>query len=172
MDVSLRKCTISDLEVLCEFSKQNYYDAFIRLNTKENMDAYLAKAFDRQKLSAELHNKNSNFYFLYCDDHLAGYLKLNKAPAQTDINDVDSLEIERIYVAKEYQGKRLGQRLMDEAIKTAKQRGKKYVWLGVWQKNERALRFYQKNGFYEIGTHTFVMGDDVQTDYILRKDIT
>lgn len=81
------------------------------------------------------------------------------------------MEIERIYVAKEFQGKGLGRRLMTYAISAAMQRKKAYVWLGVWEKNEKALAFYRKNGFYQIGTHTFVMGDDPQTDYIMRKDL-
>ena len=90
---------------------------------------------------------------------------------QTDIHDEQSLEIERIYVSKEFQGEGLGRCLMEKAISTAIRRKKKYVWLGVWEKNEKALRFYKRNGFYQIGTHSFVMGDDEQTDYIMRKDL-
>ena len=101
-----------------------------------------------------------------------GYLKLNEAPAQTDVQDIQSLEIERIYVTKEFQGKRLGGYLMEQAVKVAVQRKKAYVWLGVWEMNERAIHFYKKNGFYRIGTHTFVMGEDEQTDYIMRKDLS
>lgn len=111
------------------------------------------------------------FFFLYVDDKLAGYLKLNEAPSQTDINDAESLEIERIYVLSCFQGAGLGRYLMEQAIRIAAEREKKYVWLGVWEKNEKAIRFYKKNGFYEIGTHSFVMGEDVQTDYIMKKDL-
>ena len=114
---------------------------------------------------------NAAFYFLYWDGKLAGYLKLNEASAQTDLHDEQSLEIERIYVSKEFQGEGLGRYLMDQAISIAIQRKKKYVWLGVWEKNEKALRFYRRNGFYQIGTHSFVMCDDEQTDYIMRKDL-
>ncbi len=170
MKLELKKCEINDVEILSEFAKQNFYNAFAHMNTKEDMDAYLAEAFNKAKLSEQLCDANSNIYFLYCDSQLAGYLKLNEAPSQTDINDADSLEIERIYVAQEYQGKKLGQYLMDSAVRFANDSNKNYVWLSVWQKNEKAIRFYRKNGFYEFGTHSFVMGDDVQTDYIMRKD--
>lgn len=166
-----RKCCIDDLDILRAFSRQRFFETFSAMNTSENMDAYLDKAFAPEKIRAELSDTNSAFYFLYWEGKLAGYLKLNEAPAQTDLHDEQSLEIERIYVSKEFQGEGLGRYLMDQAINIAIQRKKKYVWLGVWEKNEKALRFYRRSGFYQIGTHTFVIGDDEQTDYIMRKDL-
>lgn len=166
-----RQCTIDDLDILQLFSRQRYFEAFADRNTPENMTAYLDEAFAPKKIRAELSDTNAAFYFLYWDGKLSGYLKLNEAPAQTDLHDKQSLEIERIYVSKEFQGEGLGHYLMDQAISIATQRKKQYVWLGVWEKNERAIRFYKRNGFYRIGTHSFVMGDDEQTDYIMRKDL-
>lgn len=166
-----RQCTIDDLNILQPFSRQRYFETFADRNTPENMTAYLDEAFAPEKIRAELSDTNAAFYFLDWDGKLAGYLKLNEAPAQTDLHDEQSLEIERIYVSKEFQGEGLGCYLMDQTISIAIQRKKKYVWLGVWEKNERALRFYRRNGFYQIGTHSFVMGDDEQTDYIMRKDL-
>ena len=166
-----RQCTIDDLAILQPFSRQRYFETFADMNTPENMTAYLDEAFAAEKIRAELSDTNAAFYFLYWDGKLAGYLKLNEAPAQTDLHDEQSLEIERIYVSKEFQGDGLGRYLMDQAISIAIQRKKKYLWLGVWEKNEKALRFYKRNGFYQVGTHSFVMGDDEQTDYIMRKDL-
>lgn len=167
----LRNCTTKDFETLRELSIRTYYETFAHLNTAEDMAAYLEDAFNVEGLTQEFNDPNSSFYFLYADGRLAGYLKLNEAPSQTDINDAESLEIERIYVSSEFQGAGLGRYLMEQAIAIANERNKKYVWLGVWEKNEKAIRFYKKNGFYEIGTHKFVMGEDVQTDYIMRKDL-
>ena len=167
----LRKCTIKDFDTLRELSIRTYYETFANLNTAEDMQEYLDEAFEINKLYCELNNTDSDFFFLYFDDTIAGYLKLNEAPTQTDINDSSSLEIERIYVASDFQGEGLGRYLMEQAIAIAAERKKKYVWLGVWENNEKAIRFYRKNGFYEIGTHTFVMGGDVQTDYVMRKDL-
>ena len=171
MNLTFRPCTMSDLETLRDFSRTNFYETFAHLNTPENMEAYLNEAFDTEKLRGELSNPASFFYFLYADDILAGYLKVNDVPAQSDLQDERSLELERIYISKNVQGAGLGQYLMDQAVRFAVQREKEYLWLGVWEKNEKALGFYRKNGFYEIGTHTFVMGDDAQTDYIMRKDL-
>ena len=171
MSKVLRKCTIEDLDILRELSIKTYYETFAHLNTPEDMAAYLEDAFNVDKLMAELKDINSEFYFLYYNDKLAGYLKLNEAPSQTDINDIESLEIERIYVSSEFQDEGLGRYLMEQAISMAIKRNKEYAWLGVWEKNEKAICFYKKNGFYAIGTHKFVMGEDLQTDFLMRKDL-
>ena len=171
MNCFLKQCTISDFDVLRELSIRTYYETFAHLNTAEDMAAYLEDAFNVERLTQEFYDPNSFFYFLYADGNLAGYLKLNEVPSQTDINDAESLEIERIYVSSEFQGTGLGRYLMEQAITIANERNKKYVWLGVWEKNEKAIRFYKKHGFYEIGTHKFVMGENAQTDYIMRKEL-
>ena len=105
------------------------------------------------------------------DGTLVGYIKINEASAQTDIQDEDALELERIYVSKEVRDSGLGSYLMEQTVAMAKQKGKTYIWLGVWEKNQKAISFYQKHGYYKIGTHEFVIGDDVQMDYILRRDL-
>ena len=99
------------------------------------------------------------------------HLNTKEDPSQTDVNDEKSLEIERIYIASDFQEKGLGNYLMEKAISVASKRNKQYLWLGVWEKNEKAICFYKKNGFFEVGTHSFFMGDDEQTDYIMRKDL-
>ncbi len=123
------------------------------MNTLFNMKTYLEQAFEINKLRDELSNSSSLFYFLYVDEELAGYLKLNEYEAQTDLNDPQSIEIERIYVTKEFQGKGLGRILLNKAIDTANIRKKSYIWLGVRERNDKAISFYKKNGFYVIGNH-------------------
>ena len=171
LNLTFRQCLPDDIPTLCNFSYQTYNETFAHMNTPANMKAYLKQSFTINKLSRELLNSNSLFYFLYASGELAGYLKLNEAPSQTDINDMQSLEIERIYIAKEFQGEGLGNVLMNKAIDIANMRKKSYVWLGVWEKNNRAILFYKKNGFYEIGTHSFFMGEEEQTDFVMRKDL-
>ena len=168
---SIRKCTVQDLDSLCKISIETFYQTFADSNTEENMTAYLDTAYNKEKLYEELCNPDSSFFFIYVDESLAGYLKTNEYPSQTDINDIDSLELERIYILKEFQGAGLGQDLLEHTISIATEHGKKYIWLGVWEHNERAKHFYQKNGFYRIGAHSFVVGDDEQTDYVMRKDL-
>lgn len=171
MGIEIKRCTVGDLHLLQKISYQTYDETFSSYNTPENMQAYLNQAFDFEKLRGELLNPESSFYMLLIDDEAAGYMKLNEQGAQSEINDPESLELERIYVASTYHGRGLGALLMDKAIEIAVQGHKKYIWLGVWERNDKALKFYEKKGFYRISEHVFLMGDDPQTDYILRKDL-
>ena len=171
MELTYKQCMPDDIHMLCIFSYKTFKEAFAHMNHSSNLKDYLDKSFHIDKLRRELSNDHSLFYFLYADGELAGYIKTNEAPAQTDINDKQSLEIERLYVAREFHGKGLGSGLMSKAVYTAKIRNKSYVWLGVWEHNEKAIRFYEKHGFYKAGTHSFFMGEEEQTDFIMRKDL-
>ncbi|MDS0524713.1 GNAT family N-acetyltransferase [Clostridium sp. SHJSY1] len=172
MKLSIKKCTINDdLYSLREVSYNTFNETFKDVNTPEDMNDYLEKAFDINKISEELSNSNSQFYFLYENEELAGYIKINDTEAQTEINDSQALEIERIYVLKEFHSKGLGSILLNKAIEIAKELKKSYIWLGVWEENHKALQFYKRNGFYKIGQHSFFMGDDEQIDFIMKKDI-
>jgi ribosomal protein S18 acetylase RimI-like enzyme len=171
MKLLFRECGLEDLPVLQLTSHNTFNETFAHMNTPSTMEAYLKHAFSPEKLGKELAVKDSVFYFLYADGQLSGYLKLNEGNAQTDIFDPEALEIERIYVKKEFQGLGLGGALMDNALRIARTRGKTYAWLGVWEKNQKAIAFYKKHGFYIAGTHSFFMGDEEQNDYVMRKDL-
>ena len=170
-NIKIETCSINDITTLQELSINTYVQTFEKFNSKSIMNAYLNDAFNIEKLEKELLNNNSKFYFLYKDERLAGYLKVNEFPSQTDINDELSLEIERFYILGDFQGQGLGKILMEKAIDVANEKNKAYVWLGVWEHNEKAKRFYKKEGFYKIGEHSFFMGVDEQTDYLMRKDL-
>ena len=171
-DIILKKCTEADADILRNLLAKTFSETFAHMNTPENMELYLNQAFARERILEELENQDSAFYLLYRNGSPAGCLKVNEAAAQTEAGNPHSLEIERIYVAKEFQGTGLGSRLMDEAVRLAAERKKAYIWLGVWEKNERAIRFYEGKGFYRTGSHTFTVGNDEQTDYIMRKDLS
>jgi ribosomal protein S18 acetylase RimI-like enzyme len=101
-----------------------------------------------------------------------GYLKLNVGASQTEVKDNDAIEIERIYVLKSFQGKRVGQLLFDKAIQIAKEQNAEFVWLGVWEENKKAIQFYTKNGFVEFDQHVFVLGDEAQTDIMMKLELS
>jgi ribosomal protein S18 acetylase RimI-like enzyme len=171
MQVNIRQCDSNDLDVLLEIATQTFDDTFRAWNTEANFEAYLQQAFTREKFSAELAHPHSAFYFICAGGCLAGYIKLNVLDAQNDLQGPDSLEIERIYVKKEFQGRGLGKKLIEFALKIARQSGKKFAWLGVWEKNEKAIGFYQSLGFHQAGTHGFILGEDYQTDNIMKIDL-
>ena len=171
MNIKIRPCSIDDLKKLQNIGFETYNETFSTMNSQETMDKYLQESFNKKKLLAELNNKNCKFYFLYAENELAGYLKVNDAQAQSDINDPKSIEVERIYIKRPYKGKGLGKKLVNFAFQLAIERGKNYVWLGVWEKNLNAISFYKKMGFYEAGHHSFRMGDEIQNDLIMKKII-
>lgn len=135
------------------------------------MAKYLEEGFSTDKLRAELNNPHSAFYFAQRGGRIIGYLKVNSGKAQTELQDGNALEIERIYVLQEFHGQGVGQRLYDQALAIAKQQRVDYVWLGVWEQNPRAIRFYGKNGFTAFGKHVFRLGDDEQTDILIKLDL-
>jgi diamine N-acetyltransferase len=114
---------------------------------------------------------SSQFYFVYFHNEIAGYLKVNTNDAQSEEMDDDSLEIERIYIKSEFQKLGLGKYLLDKVMEIAIEQNKRIVWLGVWEKNEKAIAFYQKMGFVQTGIHSFYMGDEEQTDLIMSKTL-
>lgn len=170
-NIVIRKATLKDIDQLQEIGKQTFAETFSSDNSEENMKEYLESRFSTEKLKAELKDENSEFYFAEFDEKVIGYLKLNFGHSQTEIKDNNALEIERIYVLKEYHGKKVGQVLYDKAIEISKQKKVDYIWLGVWEKNPRAIRFYEKNGFVEFDKHIFKLGDDEQTDIMMKLQI-
>lgn len=167
----IRKIAATDVSLLQKISKQTFFEAFSALNTPENMQKYLDEELTEAKLLSELNDPGSAFYFAELDGKVIGYLKLNFGSSQTELKDEQAVEIERIYISKEFHGQYAGQALYGKAIEVARNRKAAYVWLGVWEKNARAIRFYEKNGFVAFDKHIFVLGDDEQTDIMMRLDL-
>ncbi|MDV7719428.1 GNAT family N-acetyltransferase [Pediococcus ethanolidurans] len=169
--IQLVKMDKNDWQELQKVSIETYTDTFEPYNSPEIMDAYLTTAYESKKLQRELTNPNSRFYFVKVNQETAGYLKVNVKDAQTEKMGDDSLEVERIYIRPPFKHQGLGTRLIQEAEKLAHEAHKSKIWLGVWEHNEPAKRFYAKFGFKRIGQHSFFMGDDEQTDYLMQKKL-
>lgn len=168
----IRSIGLPDLNALQAISRQTFVETFSDQNTVANMNQYLAEKLSLEKLTAELNDPDSLFYFIEENDQPIGYLKLNKGKAQTELNDAYALEIERIYVVQSYHGKKVGQLLYNKALAVARELGVSYVWLGVWEENPRAIRFYEKNGFVEFNRHVFKLGEDEQTDIMMKLTLS
>ncbi len=169
MDIQLVRIGPADVEALRELAGRTFVDAFGSANTPEDMAGYLNTAFSETRLLDELANPDSEFYFALVNNNPAGYLKINFAMAQTDLRDNAGIEIERIYVLQQYHGQQVAPALIGKALEVAAERDAEYIWLGVWEKNPRAIRFYEKNGFVPFGTHVFKLGNDEQTDVLMKK---
>ncbi len=169
MLIKIFPATITDFKTIQEVGKETFFETFAASNTEEVMQQYLQSSFSTEKVKSELANSNSLFFIAW-DDHMPiGYLKVNMNGAQTELQENESLEIERIYVKADYHGKKVGQLLYDQAINVAIQHQKKSMWLGVWEENPKAIRFYEKNGFVPFSKHSFKMGEEEQTDILMRK---
>ena len=150
--VTIRIADKKDAELIAELSQQTFIETFASSNSKENMDKFLQESFSKEALINEVGAFGNIFLLAY---------EIEKP-----------MEIARLYVSKDAIGKGIGKLLMQESISIAKQRGKSLIWLGVWEHNKRAIDFYTKWGFEKFATHFFKLGDDNQTDWLMKKSLS
>lgn len=170
-DLKISKAAITDVDALFRISHKTFLESFAKFNTEEDMRLYMDSHINPQKLAAEMSNPDSEFYLAEKDNKVIGYLKVNFGAAQNDLNDERSLEIERIYISNEFYGKGYGQVLFDKAVTIAKSHNLDYIWLGVWEKNEKAINFYIRNGMSKFSQHSFMLGNDRQTDILMKLEL-
>ena len=167
----IRTVLPKDVKALQKICIKTFSDTFCSQNTPEDLKKYLEDSYSENLLLSEINDPNSVHLFVEVNGNVAGFLKLNYKDSQTEDIGKDYAEIQRIYIDSDYKRQGLGSLLMEEAIKNAKAKKCPAIWLGVWEKNFEAQRFYQKYGFERIGEHTFVLGKDPQTDWILLKKL-
>lgn len=170
-ETTIIKVTLADIAELQSICRKTFFDTYSSQNTAEDMQKYLDENFSTQTLKKELNNPNSAFYFAFFNNETIGFLKINFGLSQTEVKDDTSVEIERIYVAQDFQGKKIGKFLFDKALEVASDRKAKYVWLGVWEENLRAINFYKKHGFIKFDKHVFNLGNDEQTDFMMKLEL-
>lgn len=169
--MNIKKCTLNELSSLQEICRRTFAETYGSQNTAENMKKYMDSAYSDEVLSEELSSPDSVTYIAYENSSPIGYMKLNRKGEQTESGYKNSLELQRIYIIPEAKGHGVGSRFIELAEKTAKRLGLEYVWLGVWEKNSAAITFYEDKGFKRFSEHTFVLGDERQTDFLMRKYI-
>ncbi len=167
----VRAIAAEDVGHLQLIAKKIFAETFKDYNSPENLNKYLDEKFSIERLTEELNNPYSSFYFAQIGNEVIGFLKTNMGNAQTELKDLNAFEVERIYVLEAYHGKKVAQLLMDKAIEEAGKTTCSYIWLGVWEENYRAIRFYTKNGFSKFDTHIFKLGDDEQTDWMMKREL-
>lgn len=170
-EITIQKVEPNDVTQLQAISKQTFFATFSDSASADDMAHYLEEGFSLEKLTIELNNRDSEFYFVKQDNQVIGYLKLNFELSQTEHQDSKAMEIERIYVLEEFHGKKIGLKLYNQALKIALQRNIDYIWLGVWENNIKALNFYKQQGFFEFDQHIFKLGNDKQTDLLMKLEL-
>ncbi|GAA0892927.1 GNAT family N-acetyltransferase [Fulvivirga kasyanovii] len=167
-DITIRPAEKVDVKALQEIGRTTFTEAFGAVNSPENLQKYLDSKFSPEALAEEVANPDSMFFFAEHDGQVIGYLKINFGDAQTESMPEHTMEIERIYVLAKYYGKGVAKLLFDKAMSLARETNSVTVWLGVWEENPRAIKFYEKNGFVEFDKHSFILGEDVQTDILMK----
>lgn len=168
---TIKKVTPAAVKELQAISRETFADTFAAFTAPQDMARFLKEDYERQKLINEINNPDSRFFFLMVQNEVAGYLKINVGAAQTEHLKENALEVERIYLRKKFQHQGLGLALIKLAEKIARQENYAYIWLGVYEKNYNAQRFYKRDGFQRVGQHVFQVGSDPQTDYLLLKKL-
>jgi ribosomal protein S18 acetylase RimI-like enzyme len=171
MDLTVRYATNNDATLIADISRQTFYETFAAENRKEDMDKFLREQFTKGKLIKEVGNMENIFLLANSGDDVARYAKLREAKQPEKLKNVKTMEIARIYAMPNMIGKGVGNLLMKTSISIAKEKGKEVIWLGVWEKNIRAIDFYKKWGFEKFDVSDFLLGDDVQCDWLMKKEL-
>jgi GNAT superfamily N-acetyltransferase len=171
MELAFRKCSLTDINTLKNISVGTFKSAFEAQNNPEDFKVYINHAFSKEQLLKELSSPYSMFYFALSKNEIIGYFKLNILDNQNEFKEYNGIELERIYVLANFQNKGIGGLTLEKVKSIAKTLQKSYLWLGVWECNIDAIRFYQNKGFIKIGTHPYWIGSDKQTDWLMRLDL-
>lgn len=167
----IRRANFDDAALLAELGRSTFNETFAEFNKPEDLAAYYAEAFGVEKQATELADTNLTFFIAEVEERAAGYAKLQRGDAPSCVKGEKPCELARLYISKEWFGRGVGEALMQACVNEARETGHKTLWLGVWEKNERAKAFYRKWGFRETGSHIFMLGSDVQTDLLLERDL-
>jgi len=164
----VRKDEIADLR---ELGEETFVKAFEDQNNPDDFKQYLSESFSLASIKGQIEDPDSIFYFVEKGDQKIGYLKLNRGSAQTEQELENAIEIERIYLLPGHQGQGIGAQLIEKSIAIAKEEGFSTVWLGVWEENPAAIKFYKRHGFVQFAQHKFMVGSDEQTDAMMKLEL-
>lgn len=171
--IAIRQATLDDAKALTDLAYTTFWDAFAHhpKNAPDDLNHYMRQAFNLEQILLELEDAKSIFLIAEIDGDAAGYAKLVTDTKEDGITAERPIELNRLYSHQQFLGKGIGQALMDACFERAKADGRDVMWLGVWEFNPRAHRFYEKNGFRVVGSHVFLLGEDPQTDLLMQKDL-
>ncbi len=169
--LTIRPVELAELEMLRNFAEYTFRIAYEHANDPVNFKNYCDTSFTLQQFQKEWEQPGSKFWFALLDDQLAAYLKLNFDHHPAELESASTVQVERIYVTPDLQGRRIGEQLLDFAQEQARSTGADWLWLSVWQANPPAVRFYERCGYEIFGTEVFQVGDDAQLDWLMRKKV-
>ncbi|MEP7377472.1 MAG: GNAT family N-acetyltransferase [Chitinophagaceae bacterium] len=169
--ITVRIAELKDAELIAEMSRQTFYDSFAKENTKENMDKFMNEKFTKESLMKEVGAERNIFLLAYEDDEPVGYVRMRENNIPPELGTDKAIEIARIYAVQTTIGKGVGRILMQKCIDIAREKKHHTIWLGVWEHNQRAIDFYTRWGFEKFASHEFILGNDVQNDWLMKREV-
>jgi ribosomal protein S18 acetylase RimI-like enzyme len=170
--MNTRYANENDSLLLADLGRKTFYDSFIDGNTEDDINLYLSEHYSSEIQSSEIADPNTTFIIAEINEVAVGYIKLKAQSSGDGVTASNPIELEKIYSIKEYIGKGVGAELMKASISEAKEKGFNCIWLGVWEKNERAIKFYERWGFKKVGEKKFTLGNDTQNDFTMELRLT
>lgn len=171
--IQLIHANASHASLLTKLAFDTFCESFEKVNNPDDFKAYTSEAFNEPQIEKEINEPNSQYILAYADDELAGFARVrNNDEVKDHFPGKKTIELQRIYALDQFIGKGVGKALMNYCIELGKKQGAEILWLGVWEHNERAQKFYNKLGFERFGSHVFMLGKDAQTDILMKLKIS
>ena len=167
--VTVRIATLKDAELIADMSRQTFFESFAKENTIENMDKFMNEQFTKETIMKEVGTERNIFLLAYDGTEPVGYVRMRENNIPPELGTNQAIEVARIYAVQAAIGKGIGSTLIQKCIDIAREKNHHTIWLGVWEHNHAAQKFYERNGFVKVGNHQFVVGSDVQTDYLMKR---
>jgi ribosomal protein S18 acetylase RimI-like enzyme len=166
--IEIREARPKDIPLLLQISIETQMETFAGQNTAEIMEAHILRSYSPELFEKEFYEPDTLFHIAWKDNEMAGFLRLRVTDEAAQYLGKSAIELHRLYVRRAFQGKNVGYALMNTAIEYGRERNFEWLWLGVWEKNLKAIEFYNKCGFTRFAEHVFWMGDDPQNDWLLK----
>ena len=170
--IQIIQATLSHVSLLSKLGAETFSETFAQANNPDDIQKYLAESFNEEQVKKELNESGSIFLLANYRNELAGYVRLRESnEVQEKFPSKRLIELQRIYSYQKYIGKGIGKALLNHCIQLAKEKGYHIIWLGVWEHNQHAIQFYKHFGFEPFDSHVFMLGNDSQTDILMKKDL-
>ncbi|MBI3718528.1 MAG: GNAT family N-acetyltransferase [Sphingobacteriales bacterium] len=170
-NITVRQAYAADVDTIVSLGHKTFVETYGDNNKKEAVAAYVDQMFNHERIEKEVNTFGERFFIAYVGELPVGFTKLSENRVPKGLNGKKKIQVERIYVLKEYQGFKIGTELIEKVLLVAKEEEYKIAWLSVWQKNNKAIQFYQKAGFVIYDTDTFQFGEEVHDDFLMKKEI-
>lgn len=164
--LTIRRAAVADAEDLAQLAARTFTETFAAENSPEDLESHLRASYGVVQQTAEIEDPRAVTLLAFLGQELVGFAQVRRQPAPVCVQGERPVELHRFYLARSAHGKGLAAPLMEAAREAARELGGLHLWLGVWERNPRAIAFYVKSGFVKVGSHVFVVGNDPQTDYV------